>query len=91
MYNFKTVIGTQSEKPKEIDTESSQYYIYIRKDIVEENITDEEGNEVKGWKYKECQVPNNNYLIDQLGSHQESIDAIMLAIADLYEKENSNG
>lgn len=92
MYQFNTVIGTQAEKPKEIDTESSKYVVYIRTDIEPYEIK-EEGSEdvVKGWKYKECVVPNNKYLIDQLSSQQEAIDALMLGVADLYEKENSNG
>lgn len=55
MYEWnKGVIGTQSEKPKEIEVDESQYYVYIRKNIepyhhyedvyeTEEEL-DEEGN-----------------------------------------------
>lgn len=88
MYTFNTVIGTQSEKPKEVDSTSSQYVIYIRKDIEPYEIKEEGSEEtVKGWKYKECVVPNTKYLIDQLSSQQEAIDALMLGMADLYEMQ----
>lgn len=65
MYYFETVIGSQSEKPKEIDT-SSEYGVYIRKDIEEYHHTDDQDIEFNGWKYKECFVPNNEYLVDKI-------------------------
>lgn len=88
MYNFQTVIGTQTEKPAEVDTTSSQYVVYIRTDIEPYEIEGEGSEEkVQGWKYKECVVPNNKYLIDQINSQQEAIDALMLGMADLYEMQ----
>lgn len=88
MYKFETVIGSQTEKPKEIDTTSSRYVVYIRKDI-EEYTSSDEGIEFKGWKYKECVVPNNEYLVESLKENKETNETIMLAIADLYESQLS--
>ena len=51
MYEFEKVKG--SVKPKEIDTESSQYYTYIRKNIKEVH---EEDPTFDGWEYEECKV-----------------------------------
>lgn len=86
MYKFETVRGTQSEKPAEIDTTSSQYVVYIRKDIEAFEEMDSEGNQTKGWKYKECVVPNNNYIVDILAEQKETNEAIMLGMCDLYEQ-----
>lgn len=88
MYKFETVIGTQAEKPAELDTTSSQYVVYIRTDIEPYEIQGEGDEEpVQGWKYKECVVPNNQYLINQLNSQQEAIDTLMLGMVDIYEAQ----
>ena len=86
MYQFETVIGTQSEKPKEIDTTSSQYVVYIRKDIEPYEKTESDGVTIKGWKYQELAIPNNDYLADYLKQTVESNEAIMLGLCDLYEQ-----
>lgn len=85
MYKFETVIGSQTEKPKEIDTESSQYVVYIRKDI-EPYENNDNGVEFKGWKYKECVVPNNEYLVQMVAEQKETNEALMLGLCDLYEQ-----
>lgn len=85
MYDFNTVIGTQTEKPAEIDTTSSQYVVYIRKDIEKYEHTDDQGVTVKGWKYKECVVPNNEYLVEKMTEQKETTEALMLGLCDLYE------
>ena len=85
MYDFETVIGTQKEKPKEIDTESSQYYVYIRKDI--KPYESEDDPKTEGWKYLEMAIPNNDYIVKQLKEQKETSEAIMLGLCDLYENQ----
>lgn len=88
MYKFETVYGSQETKPEEIDTTSSEYVVYIRKDIEPyEELDDQEQVVFKGWKYKEVAVPNNEYVAEQLVEQQECNNTLMLAIADLYEMQ----
>lgn len=66
MLDFERVIGSQHEKPKEIDTESSAYFVYIRQNIQEYTEQDEEGNIIfQGWKYDECKIPNPDYQVSE--------------------------
>lgn len=86
MYKFEKVKG--AVKPKEIDTESSQYYTYIRKNIEPCIEVNEEGiTTFEGWQYDECKVLNDEYVVDQLKQLKEANDALMLGIVDLYEMQ----
>ena len=82
MYEFEKVRG--SVKPKEIDTESSQYYTYIRKNIKEVH---EEDPTFDGWEYEECKVLNDNFVVDQLKQLKEANETLMLGLCDLYEMQ----
>ena len=85
---FQTVLGTQVEKPQEIDTQSSESVIYIRKNIQRYEIeADEYNQEFHGWKYEEAVVPNVLWVQEKLKEQQEVNDTLMLAIADLYEAQ----
>lgn len=87
MYKFQTVYGSQEEKPKEIDTTSSRYVVYIRKDIEPyETEGDEFDPPFKGWKYQEMIVPNNEWIVAQLKEQKQSNEALMLGLCDLYEQ-----
>lgn len=80
MYDFEKVRG--SVRPKEIDTDSSQYYTYIRKDIKK---VQEEDPPFDGWEYLECRVPNDEWAVEAIKAVQESNNALMLGLVDLYE------
>lgn len=55
---WKTVEGTQQERPKEIDTTSSEKVVYLRKNITQEVKTQEDGSEITMWLYDEaCLTP----------------------------------
>lgn len=84
MIDFETVIG--SKKPLEIDTTSSEYVVYIRKDIKPYQSEDENGTPIEGWKYQELALPNNDFLANYLKQSVESNQAIMLGLCDLYEQ-----
>lgn len=86
MYDWEPVIIPGDEMPDEIDSTSSSYYIYLRKDIVPYEEFDDDGQQTfKGWKYLEAKVPNVNYFNDVQIEQNEKIDALMLGMCDLYE------
>lgn len=58
---WQTVEGTQEEKPKELDTESSQETVYLRKNITQEARQQENGDEVTFWIYDEAQLTRTEY------------------------------
>lgn len=86
MKEFEKVRG--SVKPKEIDTDSSGYYTYIRKNIKEVH---EEGDDFNpgfdGWEYEEMKVLNDEWAVDAIKAVQESNNALMLGMVDLYEMQ----
>lgn len=100
MYKFQTTLGSQKERPLEIDTTSSEYVVYIRRNIEPYENTDKFGSTFKGWKYEEVAVPNNDFLADfvkQLIEENQQLKkqieednlTIMMGMADIYEtKEN---
>lgn len=86
MSEWKEVIGSQSERPAEIDVTSSAFVVYERKDIQRYEEKDDEENVIyKGWKYKERQVPKEQWSIETAASNKKNLDAIMLGLTDLYE------
>lgn len=86
MYEFEKVRG--AVKPKEIDTDSSGFYTYVRKDIKEVHEAGDEANPgFDGWEYEECKVLNDEWVVDQFKQLKESNDALMLGMVDLYEMQ----
>lgn len=73
---YKTVTGSQAEKPAELDTTSSAEYVYYRRNIKQIEQTDGQGNMVTLWQYEEAKVSRQEYL-------QNCIDDNAQALADL--------
>lgn len=86
MLEFIKVRGSQETKPQEIDTTSSSFYTYIRRNIKEVH---EEGDEYNppfdGWEYEEAKILNDEYIVDYVKSLVEQNEALMLGLVDLYE------
>ena len=65
MTDWKTVAGTQQEKPEEIDKTSSPLTVYLRKNIkqVQRQIegTDGEARIVTEWQYEEREMTVEEY------------------------------
>lgn len=85
MVEFIRVTGSQSEKPKTIETGISQYYVYIRENIEPLYEKDENGvykldeNEKMiqiGWTYDEAKLLNDNYIVEQLAEHEEKLQKL---------------
>lgn len=101
MLDFNRVHGSQSEKPKTIDTESSSYYVYIRQNIEPEYMKDDEGKPVLtedgqkiqiGWIYDECKIPNTDYQVDETANLKLEVEnlkednlILMECLTDLAE------
>ena len=86
MEDFVEVLGSQETRPSEIDTTSSAYYVYERKDIQKYKGT-LPGTEIEfeGWKYLERKIPKEKWQLETAANNKQSLDVMMLAIADLYE------
>lgn len=87
---WKKVHGTQDCKPQEVDFNSSEQVVYLRKNIALVSKETEQGTETY-WEYDELAIDKNNpkgvYLIlGELLQSQNNQDLIMMALADIYEK-----
>lgn len=62
---YRTVEGFQTEKPKELDTESSRTTVYLRRNIEEVPNTDMNGDIADGfhWQYEEARLTKDEYKI----------------------------
>lgn len=83
---FIEVIGSQKERPSEIDVTSSAYYVYERKDIKKYEEKDAEETVLwTGWKYLERKIPKEQWELETTATNKQNLDAIMLGLTDLYE------
>lgn len=94
---WRTVEGTQLEKPKEIDTASSPFTVYVRRNITQKTIEQESGEKVTVWVYDEAKLTLAEYAQYQKElaecnslSQQELMDSnlvLMGAIAESFEQQ----
>lgn len=63
MKDWKTVTGTQQERPEEVDRESSPTTVYLRKNIrqVEQKEAEDSGETVSVWQYEEQELTVQEY------------------------------
>lgn len=57
---WKTVHGTQTERPSILDLESSPTTVYLRKNIERVKVSDEFDTHYEWW-YEECEIPIEYY------------------------------
>lgn len=90
--------GTQAEKPAEIDTKSSPYVVYLRRNISQEE--KESGDQtIKVWEYEEARLTLAEYAEYQKElaacnslSQKELVEnnlILMSALADTFEQQLS--
>lgn len=83
MSEWTRVRGTQNTRPPETDTESSQEYVYERKEIKR---VDEEGDGgFKGWEYLERATPKQEWVLRAVAESKATADTMLQGMADLYE------
>ncbi len=94
---WKNVMGTQSHKPLEIDTESSPHCVYLRKNISHNTETLEDGNEFSFYTYEEAVLTLKEYEEYIAELNNKNINAIkddtlvlMEATADSYTNAENN-
>lgn len=95
--NWRTVEGTQPERPKETDTTSSPCAVYLRKNITQKTKPQENGDTVTVWVYEEAKLSLSEYAqyqkeLAECGSlsQQELMESnlvLMGAIADSFEQQ----
>lgn len=77
MKEWKTVTGTQPERPAEVDRESSPTTVYLRRNIVQvEEAEEESGETAVVWQYEEQELTAAEYknmlLMQQIVSENTS-------------------
>ena len=83
MTDWKTVQGTQENKPLELDTTSSSFCIYRRRNIERITVEDMDGNTSELWQYEEQKLTPEEFRIVAL---EDELNKTQLAIVELYEK-----
>ena len=84
MTDWQKVYGSQEQKPSELDTSSSAYFVYQRKNIERVTFTDEmSGGTYEMWQYDERKLTKDEYakMLD------EELTATQLALTELYERQ----
>jgi len=76
MTDFKKVQGSQEEKPKEFDTETSAVVVYQRRNIERVTVENPDGTTTELWEYDEREMTREEYAIVVAESQQEQIDQI---------------
>ena len=61
MTEWQKVYGSQSEKPSALDTNSSAFFVYQRKNIERVTSTDEQGSSYEMWEYDERKLTKDEY------------------------------
>lgn len=61
MKEWRTVFGTETEKPEEFDTQQSPTTVYQRRNIKRTEKTEEDGTKVTGWQREEREMTHEEY------------------------------
>lgn len=78
MKEWKTVFGTEPEKPEEFDTSLSPTTVYQRRNIKKVTKTESDGTKVQGWQREERELTLEEYgqltlMEEMLHSNKEEI------------------
>ncbi len=58
---WKTVTGSQEQRPDVIDKTSSSRYVYLHRNIHQIDKTDDKGETVQLWQYEEAKITQEEY------------------------------
>lgn len=87
MTEFKTVRSSAPERPAEIDTESSEFYVYERRNIHRETFPVGDGEEtVTEWVFEQREFTKEEYdmmLSPAIQGVQQVLSEIQLAVDSL--------
>lgn len=86
MTEWQKVKGSQEEPPLELDTTSSEYFVYQRRNIQRINYTDEtNGNVYELWEYEERKLTREEYVTLRANKLEEELTQTQIAMTELYE------
>ena len=68
-------------KPDELDTTSSKYYVYQRRNFQLVTLNDDS----QQWQYEELKIPKSDYLQSRIKSLESENTQLQLALTELYE------
>lgn len=76
MKDWKKVQGSQTEKPAEFDTTTSEVVVYQRRNIERVTVENPDGSTVELWEYEERELTHDEYAIVRAEAQQEQTDQI---------------
>ena len=86
MAEWRLVQGSQSEKPLELDTTSSKFFVYQRKNIQRVTATNDLTEDTyEYWQYEERKLTKDEYARMREAELEEELTQTQLALAELYE------
>lgn len=92
MTEWQLVQGSQEEKPLELDTTSSEFFVYQRKNIQRVTATsDLTQNTYEYWEYEERKLTKDEYARMREAELEDELTQTQLALAELYEGMIQNG
>lgn len=90
MKEWLRVTGSQADRPKEIDTDSSPTTVYLRRGIKEIEISmdagEEQANTIKEWEYEERELTREEYAQSLIV--KENTQGIVEAVTE-FNKESA--
>ena len=86
MAEWQLVQGSQEEKPSELDTTSSNYFVYERRNIRRVTSTYEmTGYTCEYWEYEERKLTKEEYATRRANELEEELTQTQLALTEIYE------
>ena len=86
MEEWQKVCGSQEEKPSALDTSSSAFFVYQRRNIERVTYPDEMSDSTyEIWEYEERKLTKDEYA----KMVEEELTAIQLALVEMYERQLS--
>lgn len=85
MDNWKIVRGSQLDKPAELDSSSSKFFVYLRKNIQRVSETNEFGETCEFWQYEELKLTKEAYAALRAAELEEQLTQTQLALTEIYE------
>ena len=86
MTDWQIVHDSQEDKPAELDTTSSEIYIYQRRNI--QRVTDDlDGKAYECWQYEERKLTRDEYNAIRAELLEAELTNTQLALVELYERK----
>ena len=81
--DWAIVTGSQTNKPSTLDTTSSVFFVYQRRNIERITIDDEMLGAYEMWQYEERKLTKDEYAV----MVADEITATQIALTEMYERQ----